>query len=153
MNNRTIFSFLVGLSFLLILSGLAGCAAPQSTPQRVEGPERDQILLKVEPLADNLFQAMKDKNYAAFSKDFDPTMLKAIPESGFTQMMATIDPKIGDYQSRQVEKVERVGKYVAVTYTAKHALEEAVSWRLVMTPSDPMLISGIWYDSPKLRTK
>ena len=150
----TIFSKLfAGISFLLLLAGLAGCAAPQSTPVPIEGTEREQFLLKAEPLADNLFQAMKTKDYSAFSKDFDNAMLKAMPETGFAQMMSSIDPKIGSYQSRQIAKVEKVGSYVAVTYTAKYELEEAVTWRLVLTPSDPPQLSGIWYDSPKLRTK
>jgi hypothetical protein len=153
MKPRIAFKLLIGASVLLLLAGLAGCATPKTTPVPIEGTEREQILQKAEPLVDNLYQAMLAKDYPAFSKNFDEAMQKAMPEDGFTQMMAAIDPKIGNYQSRQVAKIEKVGSHVAVTYTARHELEEAVSWRFVFTSSNPMQLSGIWYDSPKLRTK
>ncbi len=143
---------LLFLAAVLLLAILSGCAA-KSTPVAMEGAERDQVLAKVEPIADRMFQAMIAHDYAAFTKDFDAATRKAMPETGFNQMMQTLDAKIGAYQSRQVAKVERVGQYVAVTYTARFAQEEAVTWRLVLTPGDPMLVSGFWYDSPKLRAQ
>lgn len=153
MNQKLFSKLLLSAALGLFLAGLTGCSSPKSTPVPIEGQERDQILAQAEPLVDNLYQAMLVRDYPAFSKDFDDAMLKAMPESSFSQMMDTIDPKIGNYQSRQVAKVEKVGKYVAITYTAKYEREEAVTWRFVMTPSDPLRLSGIWYDSPRLRTK
>lgn len=140
---------LLFLAGVLLLVALAGCTG--SKPALIEGAERDQVLAQAEPIADRVFQGMSEHNFARFSQDFDATMQKAMPETGFTKMMQTIDPKIGKYQSRQVVKVEKVGKYVAVTYTAKHEQEDAVAWRIVLAPGDPMRVSGLWYDSPKLR--
>jgi hypothetical protein len=153
MKHKLISRLLTSTALVLLLAGLAGCSTPKTTPVPIEGQERDQILAQAEPLVDNLFQAIQSGDYPAFSKDFDEAMLKGMPESGFSQMMATLNPKIGNYQSRQLAKVEKVGKYVAITYTAKYELEEAVTWRFVLTPSNPLKVSGIWYDSPKLRTK
>jgi hypothetical protein len=133
----------------LLLAALAGCSGAQP----VEGAERDQVLAKAEPIADSLFQGMQSHDYAAFSRDFDPTMKKAMDEKGFQAMMDTIDPVLGKYQSRQVARVEKVGKFVAVTYTARYELEDAVSWRVVLTQAEPPQVSGLWYDSPKLREK
>ncbi len=147
--SRKLLLFLGGI---LLLARLGGCAA-KSPPVAIEGAERDQVLAKVEPIADRVFQGMVKHDYAMFTTDFDVAMRKAMPESGFTQMMQVVDSKVGAYQSRQVAKVERVGKYVAVTYTVRFEQEEGVACRLVLTPGDPMLVSGFWYDSPKLRSK
>ncbi len=146
------FKILLLLGAVLLLAMMPGCATG-SKPVAIEGAERDQVLAKVEPIADRMFQAMIEHDYAAFAKDFDATMQKAMPESGFKQMMQTLDAKIGAYQSSQVAKVEQVGKYLAVTYTARFEQEGAVSWRLMLTSGDPMQVSGFWYDSPKLRVK
>ena len=137
---------IVGVLLLAILSACSGA-------QPVEGAERDEILAKAEPIADSLFQGMLNHDYAAFARDFDPTMQKAMDEKAFQAMLSTIDPVIGKYQSREVAKVEKVGKFGAVTYTVRYEQEEAVSWRVVVTPGDALQVSGLWYDSPKLRAK
>ena len=143
--------FLLFLTAALLLVILSSCAGADSI--LIEGAERDQVLAYAEPIADNLFQGMQELDYAVFARDFDPIMKKAMDEKGFREMMRTINPVIGPYQSRQVANVEEVGKYVAVTYTVRYELEEAVSWRVVLTPGDVNQVSGLWYDSTKLRVK
>ena len=133
----------------LLFAALTGCTGTQVAP--IEGAEREQALAQVEPIADNLFQGMRERDYTAFARDFDPAMQKAMDEKRFLQMLETIDPVIGQYQSRQVAKVEKAGQYVAVTYTVRYELEDAVSWRIVLAPGDSPQVSGLWYDSPKLR--
>jgi hypothetical protein len=144
-------SFLLFLITILLLAALPSCVGMQASP--IEGAEREQVLAKAEPIADSLFQGMRDHDYAAFSRDFDLPMQKAMNEAAFQKMMDTIYPVVGQYQSRQVAKVEKYGKYIAVTYTVRYALEDAVSWRLVLTQEEPMRVTGLWYDSPKLRAK
>ncbi len=141
--------FLASIALMVVF--LAGCVGPRTTS--IEGAERDQVLAQAEPIADSLFQGMLDHDYAAFSRDFDPTMKKAMDETRFQTMMQTIDPLIGAYQSRQVASVERSGNFIAVIYTVKFELEDAVTWRVVLAPGDVMQVSGLWYDSPKLRAK
>ncbi len=143
----------------LLLASVSACAKTNIVP--IEGAEREQVLAKAEPIADSLFQGMREHDYNTFARDFDATMKKAMDENGFQKMMQKIDPVIGKYQSRQVAKVEKVNKYIAVTYTTRYELEDAVSWRIMLTPgdslgaspNDAMLVSGLWYDSPKLRAK
>lgn len=144
-------TFLLFLAAILLLAALPGCAGLQASP--IEGAEREQVLAGAEPIAESLFQGMRDHDYTAFSRDFDSTMKKAMNEEAFQKMMATIDPVIGQYQSRRVAKVEKYGKYIAVTYAVRYELEDAVSWRVVLTQEEPMQVTGLWYDSPKLRAK
>lgn len=143
----TLLSLIVTFLFFALL---AGCA-PQVTP--VEGTEREQVVAKTEPMADNLYQAMVSQDYAAFSKDFDPQMKKAMDEKAFQQMLATLDPKIGKYQSRQLQKVEKVQGLYVLTYLAKFENEDNVTSRISFRPGDPMQVSGLWFNSPKLSGK
>ncbi len=143
--------FFLFLAAILLLAALPGCAGTQASP--IEGAEREQVLASAESIAESLFQGMREHDYAAFSRDFDAPMQKAINEAAFQKMMAAIDPVIGQYQSRQVAKVEKYGKYITITYTARYELEDAVSWRVVLTQEEPRQVTGLWYDSPKLRVK
>lgn len=142
---------IVAVCLFALLLLLGGCAGNRAVP--VDGTARDDVLAKAEPIADNLFQAMNERDYPAFSRDFDPAMQNAITQERFNEMMATLDAKVGKFQSREVARVEKVGEYYAVVYLADFDQEADVSWRIVLTQSDPAKISGLWYDSPKLRTK
>ena len=144
--------FLKILLAALLLAIASGCAGG-SQVVLVEGSERAEILAQAEPIAEGVFAGMSARDYSLFSQDFDATMQNAMKEAAFLEMMNTLDAKVGRYLSSEVSKVEKAGDFVAVTYNAKYEQEENVSWRVVFTPGDPMQVSGLWYDSPKLRTK
>jgi hypothetical protein len=141
------------LLLVVLLAGLlAGCnTGPR--PVLLEGQERDDILAKVEPLTDEIFAGMNARDYALFSRNFDPKMKAAMDEYAFLAMVDDIQGKVGPVVSREVRKVERVGEFIAVTYNARFEQEESVSWRVVVRPGDPLQVSGLWYDSPKLRAQ
>lgn len=124
---------------------------PQSEP--VDDQERDQVLEQSEPIADSIFQAINDHDYATFSKDFDETMKKSLDENSFNTMTQTFDERIGAYQSRTVEKVERVETLYVVTYKARFEKEDVVDIRLTVREGEPTQVAGLWFDSPKLRAK
>ena len=129
---------------------LAGCA---SGAKPLTGADKDAVLAYSEPQTENLFQGYNQKDYAAFSKNFDAAMSKALNEASFTNLENTLMPKIGKYVSRSVSSVATDGKYIQVVYTAKFEQEDGVTVRLVFTPDDPHNITGLWFDSPKLREK
>lgn len=137
---------------LILLITLTGCnLAPQ--PTTLESQERDDVLAYSEPIADNLFAGLVAGDYAAFAKDFDPDMVKAMDEKAFTSLKQMFDSKIGAYQSREVAKVERIQNMVIVTYKAKFEQEEEVAVRLNLRDGTPPQVAGLWFDSPKLRQK
>jgi hypothetical protein len=135
----------------LLLISLGGCNT--RTTQPLEGTDRDLFLSQAEPLADNLFKSMNDHDYASFSADFDDAMLKALTEDEFNKMMSSYDPKIGKYVSRQVDLVEHADNYIAVNYKAKYENDDPVTVRVVFTDADPLKVSGLWFNSAKLREK
>lgn len=145
----------------LLIVGLACCIAGLAVsacslmPQAValDGAEREQAIASAAPLADNLFGAMLAKDYAAFSKDFDEAMKKAMNETSFEDMVETFDAQIGSYQSHEVETVEQIENLVVVTYRGRFEKEENVSIRLTIRMATQPQVAGLWFDSPKLREK
>ncbi len=134
----------------LALLAISGCSfLPKSEP--VEGTEREQALAVGEPLADNLFKGLSNQDYAAFSRDFDETMKKAMDEKAFNEMSQVFDAKIGAYQSREVQQVERVENLIVITYQGQFAKEANVDIRLTYREGTQPQIAGLWFDSPKLR--
>lgn len=142
--------FLAITAACLVLFAAAGCAVlPKAVA--IEGSERDRVLQQSEPIADEMFNAMNEHDYAGFSKYFDETMKKALDENAFNTMTRTFDDKIGAYLSREVEKVESVENLYVVSYKARYEKEEVVSVRLTVRDGDPVQVSGLWFDSPMLR--
>ena len=140
------------LLIVVLLFGLSGCIiSPKETP--LEGDARDQVLAYSEDMSDHLLQAINTGDYSAFSRDLSPVMAKTMSEQEFNKMRASLAPKIGDYQSREVKRVDQIGNDIAVTYTATYSLEDGVSVRVVFDSAEPHLITGLWFDSPNLRKK
>ena len=134
------------LAVMLLLTLFPGCGSSKTT--RAEGePEYAPAIV------DNLMSAFNEGKYAAFSKNFDTTMKQAVSESVFTEMHNTMKEKIGDYVSRKFISTGKEGVYTIVLYNAKFSKEPAdVTVRFVFLESEEsVLISGLLFDSPKLR--
>lgn len=142
-----------GPAVLLILLVASACSAlPQVST--VADEERNRVVSAADPLADNLFQAMNNNDYAAFSRDFDDPMKKALDEKAFNEMIQFFSPRIGRYLSRNVEKVEMIDTLYVISYNARFEDEESVSVRLSLRLiEDTYQVAGLWFDSPKLREK
>lgn len=141
---------LIGVSLLCCLV-LVGCAAaPQ--PVVLTGSEREAVLAYAEPMTDNLLQGMNERDYDRFARDFDEQMAKAMPASSFDGFMTSVGDKIGQYQSRTVSTVEAVGNFARIVYEAQFANDDPVTIRVVFNKDTAdHLISGLWFDSAKLR--
>jgi hypothetical protein len=136
---------------LVIIAILGGCAA---SPRAIEGAEREAVLAYAEPMTDNELNALNENDYDAFVRDYNEAMLKATTPENFANLVSIISSKLGKYLSREVTAVTAVGEdAVLVIYTAKFENEEGVTIRLVFQPSGDHLITGLWFDSPKLREK
>ncbi|MDX9954908.1 MAG: hypothetical protein RBT75_12465, partial [Anaerolineae bacterium] len=60
---------------------------------------------------------------------------------------------LGAYVSREIQSVEQTGDFVAVVYTAKFKQDDQVTVRVVFEGVEPHLVTGLWFDSAKLRQK
>ncbi|MDE3090260.1 MAG: DUF3887 domain-containing protein [Chloroflexota bacterium] len=104
-----------------------------------------------EAQTDSLMKAINSNDYAAFSRDLNDAMKSAINADGLVNMRTKVNDKIGNYVSRQVSSVLQTGDNVAVIYLAKFENDDAVTVRVVFEMAEPHRISGLWFDSAKLR--
>ncbi len=133
------------------LALLATACAPIATA--ITGGERNAVLAYSEPQADNLLTGLNSGDYAVFSRDFADQMKSSVNAQAFTQIQAQVTGKIGKYVSREVSTVLRSGNYITVIYGAKFEQEDGVVVRLVFEPSGSHRVTGLWFDSPKLRAQ
>jgi hypothetical protein len=138
----------VSLLLVAVLLFSFGCAAKVDV---------DAVRSYADSMTENLLIGMNNKNYAVFSRDFDETMKKALPEPKFSDLIAQINGKIGSYvpNSKEFERAYKTGNFVNVVYKAKFTEESSpVTVRVVFSEvNGEHKISGIWFDSPKLRKK
>jgi hypothetical protein len=106
--------------FALIIAGLAACGQKPVTAEEVT---------RAEAITDNLIEGIEKRDYAVFSKDFDPNMSRRILNAGTVLML--------------------------FTYQAKYDKDPGtVTITVYLTEKDAALrIAGFSYDSPTLQEK
>ena len=142
---RTVLGF---IAVILLVTVLIGCRPSQ--PAEVVGePEYAGAI------AEGILQAFNSNDYAACSERFDEAMKKAMPEATFQDTAALIKQKIGDYISKEFDRTETDDIYTAVIYRSNFSEEPGVvTVRVVFLETDDnVFVSGLWFDSPKLRAK
>ena len=135
---------LVYLMMLFFVSLLTACGGSNETT--LSEDEKDAVLAFSEAKTDNLLAGMNTNDYAAFSKDFDQAMLSAMSQGEFEKLKKDRDAKLGQYVSRQVNKVTQSGDYVTVIYDAVFENDDAVTVRVVFRVDDPHEVSGLWFN-------
>ena len=129
------------VAVLVISTLIISCSPPKPEP-----PYASEI-------TENVLTGLNQSDFARFSRDFDEAMKKAFTEQVFTQTRDLIKSKVGDYQSKQYLKTEEKKPYTTVYYKAQYTNEpDGVIVRIVFQEiGGKPLVSGLWFDSPKLR--
>ncbi|MBN1921080.1 MAG: DUF3887 domain-containing protein [Anaerolineae bacterium] len=137
---------------LAVVIFLSACGA-KTTPQTLSGEAREAVLAYSEGMTDNLLEGLNAGDYVAFSRDFTEQMKTSLSEAEFPDLSLQIIGTLGAYVSREIQSVEQTGDFVAVVYTAKFEQDDPVTVRVVFEVADPHLVTGLWFDSAKLRQK
>lgn len=133
-------SLLLAVVFLVSLSACGGAKYPP-----IEGQEREQVLSYSEPAADHIFQAINDGDYNAFTRDFDPAMLKATSQENFDKLRETLSQKVGSYVSRSVIAVYQTGTDTAtVVYDVKFTEKDQVKSTLTIHTGGDHKVAGFY---------
>ncbi|TES91009.1 MAG: DUF3887 domain-containing protein [Candidatus Cloacimonadota bacterium] len=141
--NSIVFLFLSCLLFILF------CAKEMA----ITGEEREKILQYAEPVVDSILKGFNEDNYELFSMDFDETMKKHLNEKAHNKVRAQIVSKIGLYVSKDSPRVSEKPSFIAIDYKADFEKEKGVNVRVVFKKyGDKNLVSGLWFNSPKLRS-
>ncbi len=104
-------------------------------------------------IAEGILLALNDSNYAKYCEHFGQTMREVVTEDVFNQTESLLKAKIGDYVSKEFWKVEEQGIFAIVYYKAKFTKEsgDVVVKVVFQEIEEEMYVSGLWFDSPKLR--
>jgi uncharacterized membrane protein YhfC len=140
---------ILGLSFVALTTGAVLTFLPQS--KNLIGGDRDAVLAYSESKTTSLLTAINNNDYAVFSRDLNDKMKNAISADGLVNIRTKVNGKIGNYASRQVDSVVQSGDFVTVIYLARYENEERVTMRVSFEVAEPHRISGLWFDSEKLR--
>lgn len=119
-------------------------------------PPLDEAEVRVyaDPISESILQAFNSHDYASFIFDMDQTMRAAFTMHVFNETVTVTNSKIGDYVSKEYWKAERSGGYICVYYRARFTGEASdVTVRVVFSEdSGRHYVSGLWFDSPNLRS-
>jgi hypothetical protein len=109
---------------VLILSTFVWLTACERT---LSGAERAAVLAFSEAATDSVFAGLTAGDYSAFSRDFDSDMCEEISATDFAAWKQELENQLGDYISRQVDRVTRADEFYVVVYQAKFEQEEPVT--------------------------
>jgi hypothetical protein len=139
---KRIFAVLLTLAVL----ALGGCSSGGGA---IDENFRD----RVEPVAENILQSIKNEDRVGLRKDMDEKMQGAFTEEEFRKMTGMLESKVGSYKSKEFWKAEKSGQYSIAYYKAKFDKEEGyVVVKVVTSEKDGQLyVSGLFFDSPNLR--
>jgi uncharacterized membrane protein YhfC len=140
------------LLLMYVLTAI-GAFALVSQEKTLVGIERDAVLAYSEPMTDNLMSGLNANDYAVFSRDLNDKMKAAMPETALPNLQDKVMHVIGRNRSRQVNRVERSSGFVTVVYDAQFDNEDQVTMRVSFEAAAPHAISGLWFDSAKLRQR
>jgi uncharacterized membrane protein YhfC len=131
----------------LVLS-LAGSVMQNNT---LTANQQENVLSYTEDRTTNLLNALDQNDYGSFSRDLNDSMKATITQDKLAGLRKQIYSKIGNYVSRRVDRIEQTGDHVTLIYAAKYENDDPVTVRVSFTVAEPHLITGLWFDSQKLR--
>ncbi len=127
----------------VLLSGLVfACApSPADIPAiRAYADQETEITL----------QGLSQNDYTGYSRYFNQKMKDAVTAEVFTRTATLINGAIGGYVSKDFESVQQQGGMTVVVYRAQYSSEpEGVTVKVIFDQDH--LITGLWFDSPRLR--
>ncbi len=127
----------------VLLSGLASACA--AAPADIHA-----IRAYADPKTEITLQGLSQTDYAGYSRYFAPKMKDAVTPEVFTRTASLINGAIGSYVSKDFESVQQQGGLTVVVYRAQYSNEPAgVTVKAVFDQDH--LITGLWFDSPRLR--
>lgn len=123
---------------VLVLCNLVWLTACEKT---VTGTEKAAVLAFSETTTDTLFVGLTANDYAAFSRHFDSDMNDEISATDFAAWKQELDNQLGNYLTREVERVTKADEFYVVYYQAKFEQEEPVTVSVAFHGSDHSIAS------------
>jgi len=133
----------------LVALMLIGCGQPVQVPV----DEAAAFAASVEPIVENCLTGLNEKDLAKHTRDFDESMLEVVDATTFPQGYDEVIGVVGKYESRKMVGVFDQAEFRFVVYEAQFE-KDVVTIRVVFKRDDAAhKISGLWFDSEKLRAE
>ena len=107
-----------------------------------------QVAKYSDPITENILISMNRSDYAGFSRDFDETMKRELPEDTFSAFVDQVNGQIGNYisDSKRMTGVNVSNGLTTATYEADFAAMEGVTVEVVYQEIDgKMKVVGLWF--------
>ncbi len=137
------------LALILLTLLLAGCA-----PSPDSKKDDDGVAIKTysDPIAENIVNGIKNRDYATFSKDFDESLKTSIPESSFGDILNLFDTKLGACSTYAITNAGITSHLPYAVYLLQCEKSAKGAYiKLVMDKETPHLLGGLWFDAAELR--
>jgi len=132
-----------GITVLFLLPFFLSSCKAQATPVYITGDELDQVSVAAEPLAAGILGGIRNNDYQLFTTAFDDTMLKAMTESQFSNIVKMYG-KLGKAESVELINIEDRDAYYGANYKVTYP-DQVVIMLLVLTKNAPYQVSGLWF--------
>ena len=149
--SKKIIQIVLGVIMMLGLVSVSACGGGT-------GVDVDEVRAYADPITEGILMGMNENDYARFSEYFDEHMKEVMPEAAFDRngtiiIFSDLREVIGDYISKEFWKIETEGVYTIVYYEAEFTEEPGgVIVKVIFQEIEgEMCVSGLWFDSPKLR--
>jgi hypothetical protein len=119
-----------------------------------ESQERNAaVVAETKPLVDALLAGFAEGDYEKASAYFNGAMRSEMTEEVFLSARNQIAERIGNLVSLGEPEITREGENTILTYNAEFEGEDNVKIEVVFNKEggEDWKISGLWFDSPKLR--
>jgi hypothetical protein len=139
---------ILALVVVLFLAGILG-ACQKSSPSgaMLSEQQRKAVLAFSESKVNNLLEGWNQDDYAVFSKDFDPDLLKSMTQHEFEKLSQDEFTGLGRYHSREVEGVvQRSDGSYTVIYYVVFDNDDEVLMRVTFRADEPHEISGLHFE-------
>jgi len=123
--------------------------SPNLRGQPVDVP---QLLSYAGPVTENILVSLSNNDYTGFIKDMNTTMKAAESQKAFDQLYDLLNSRAGNYVSKEFENAANQQEYIVIRYLAVYADEPAGVW-ITISFDKAQQVAGLYFDSPKLRTK
>ena len=128
-------------SLLVLLFLATGCAAPSPA-----GLADEEIL----SITANILAALDSGDYSGFTRDFSDEMLAAFPEDEFAQLRTLLITSSGNFVSTGKLNLSNQEEFAIYRIRCTYQQEDVVV--TVVFRIDGMLVEGLFFDSPNLRS-
>ena len=131
---KRIIAICITLLLVPVLLAVGGCGSVPTEPDYAG------------TMTENVLTAINEGDYAKFSRDFDQAMKDALTEAAFEGLEGQLLASVGEYVSKEVDKVVVTDEYTTVIYNAKYTKADKVIITISFSTVDgKTMVSGLYF--------